>query len=101
MTRSFMIVGLIAMFFVVMGGPGLTTSAQAAEMVEMDMIMIQQTGENLSALQQEINELHAELQRIMVRLEGSKTKMSKAVSTYCKSIPKSLQASQFAPGICQ
>ena len=101
MIRNLMIVGFVAMFFVAMGGPGLTASAQAAEMVQMDMIMIQQTGDNLQALQQEINELHAELQRIMVRLEGSKMKMGKAVSAYCKSIPQSLKASQFSPSVCQ
>ena len=102
MTRTLMIVGLIAAFVLTLGGPRLAISpAGAAQMMEADMGMMKATAVDLMALKQEIWAIQAELQRLAARA-GSMTKMmDKATSDYCASVPEALLVSGFAPGLCK
>jgi len=102
MTRTVMIIGLVAMFLVAIGTPSLSvTSASAAEMMQADKSMHKATGDELMNLRQELAIIQAELQKLSARVGGMMHTAERATSNYCKSIPKSLGRSQFAPGICQ
>ena len=102
MTRTMVIVGLIAALVLTIGGPGFTISpAGAAEMMQADMAMMKATGIDLMALKAEINSIQAELQRLSARA-GAMTKMvDKTTSDYCASVPEALLVSGFAPGLCK
>ncbi len=55
MTRTVMIVGLLAMLLVTLGGPALSIApAGAAEMMESDKAMMKATGEDLKALKNDL-----------------------------------------------
>lgn len=102
MRRTITIVGLLAMFLVAVGAPGLSVSpVRAAEMMQTDKAMHQATGEELMKLKEELELVQAELQKLTARI-GSMSRMAeKATSNYCKSIPSSLRAAGFAPGLCE
>ena len=101
MTRTVMIVGLIAALALTIGGPGLSIAPATAEMMETDMAMMKATGVDLMALRTEIAAIQAELQRLTARA-GAMTKMAdKAASDYCASVPDALLATGFAPGLCK
>lgn len=101
MTRTVMIVGLLATLFLTLGGPGLSiTPASAKEMMEADKAMMKATGEDLTALKKELAAVQDELKKLTGRI-GSMSKMvDKTASDYCKSVPESLRKAGFAPGIC-
>jgi len=102
MTRNIMIFGFLAMFFVAIGIPGLSvTPASAEEMMKTHKAMMKSTGDELMNLRQELAIIQAELQKLSARVGGMMHTAERATSNYCKSIPKSLKRSQFAPGICQ
>ncbi|MGH7422470.1 MAG: hypothetical protein ACREJ1_02200 [Candidatus Methylomirabilales bacterium] len=101
MTRTVVTIGLLAVLFMTLGGPGLsTTPASAAEMMEADKAMMKATGEDLTALKKELAAIQSELQKLSTRLGGMSRMMDKTVSDYCKSVPDSLKKAGFAPGIC-
>ncbi len=101
MTRTVMIIGLVAMFLVATGTPGLSVTSASAGMMKTDEAMHKSTGEELMNLKQELAIIQAELQKLSARVGGMMHTAERATSNYCKSIPKSLGRSQFAPGICQ
>jgi len=101
MTRTVMIVGLLAMLLVTLGGPALSiVPASAAEMMESDKAMMKATGEELKALKNELDAIQAELQKLSNRVGGTTKMMGRTVSNYCKSVPDSLRKAGFAPGLC-
>jgi len=101
MTRTVVTIGLLAVLFMTLGGPGLsTTPASAAEMMEADKAMMKAAGEDLKALKGELAAIQAELQKLSSRIGGMTKMMDKTVSDYCKSIPESLKKAGFAPGLC-
>ena len=101
MTRTVVTIGLLAVLFMTLGGPGLsTTPASAAEMMEADKAMMKATGEDLTALKKELAAIQSELQKLSTRLGGMSRMMDQTVSNYCKSVPDSLKKAGFAPGIC-
>ena len=102
MTRSVLIVGIIATLILTLGSPGLLIRpAGAAEMMEADKAMMKATGEDLMSLKKELAVIHAELEKLTKRA-GSMTKMvDKAVSDYCKSVPESVRAAGWLPGVCK
>ena len=102
MTRTLMIVGLIAAFVLTLGCPRLAIStAGAAQMMEADMAMMKATAVDLMALKAEINSIQAELQRLSARA-GAMTKMvDKTTTDYCLSVPEALLVTGFAPGLCK
>ena len=70
MTRTVLIVGLIAALVMIVGGPGLSiTPAGAAEMMQADKAMMKM--------------------------------MDRAASNYCASVPDSVRAAGWAPGLCK
>ena len=100
MTRTGMIVGLIAALLMTIGGPALFISPAGAEMMEADKAMMKATGEDLMSLKKELAAIHTELEKI-TKKAGSMMKMvDKAASDYCKSVPASLVAAGFVPGLC-
>ena len=102
MTRTVMIVGLLAMLLVTLGGPALSiVPASAAEKMESDKAMMKATGEELKALKNELATIEAELQRLSNRVGGTTKMMDRTVSNYCKSVPDSLRKAGFAPGLCE
>ncbi len=102
MTRTAMIVGTVAMFFVAIGVPGLSlTPASAAEMMKTDKAMMKATGDDLMALKNELAMVQAELQKLSARVGGMSRMVDSTTSNYCQSIPHSLRAAGFAPGICR
>ena len=102
MTRTAFIVGLIATVVLTLGTPGLSIpTAGAAEMMEADKAMMKATGEDLMSLKKELATIQAELEKLTHR-SGSMMKMvDKAVSNYCKSVPDSLRAAGWVPGLCK
>ncbi len=102
MTRTMVIVGLIAALLLTISGPGFTISpAGAAEMMQADMAMMKATGIDLMALKAEVNSIQAELQRLSARA-GAMTKMvDKATSDYCGSVSEAFLATGFVPGLCK
>ncbi len=101
MTRIVVTIGLLAVLFMTLGGPGLSiTPASAAEMMEADKAMMKATGEDLTALKKELSAIQSELQKLSTRLGGMSRMMDKTVSDYCKSVPESLKKAGFAPALC-
>jgi len=101
MTRTAMIVGLIAALALTIGGPTLSITPATAEMSEANMEMMRATGVDLMALRTEIASIQAELQRLSARA-GAMTKIAdKAASDYCASVPDALLATGFVPGLCK
>ena len=102
MTRSVLIVGIIATLILTLGSPGLLIRpAGAADMMEADKAMMKATGEDLSSLKKELAVIHAELEKLTKR-SGSMMKMvDKAVGDYCKSVPESVRAAGWVPGVCK
>lgn len=102
MTRTVIIVGLATMLFVAVGGPGLSISpASAAEMMEADKMMMKATGEDLMVLKNEIAIIRAELSKLTARIGTMNRMVERASSNYCQSVPQSLKAAGFAPGLCR
>jgi len=102
MTRTKIIVGLIAALVLTISGPGFTISpAGAAEMMQADMAMMKATGIDLMALKAEINSIQAELQRLSARSGAMTMMVDKATSDYCASVPEALLVSGFVPGLCK
>ena len=101
MTRTMVIVGLIAALVLTVGGLGFSVTPANAEKMDADMAMMKATGIDLMALKAEINSIQAELQRLSARA-GAMTKMvDKTTSDYCASVPEGLLVSGFAPGLCK
>ncbi len=102
MTRTKIIVGLIAALVLTISGPGFTISpAGAAEMMQSDMAMMKATGTDLMSLKQEIAAIRAELERLSMRA-GSMSKMvDSAASNYCASLSEAFLATGFVPGLCK
>ncbi|MGH7409713.1 MAG: hypothetical protein ACREJ6_01430 [Candidatus Methylomirabilis sp.] len=102
MTRTVMIVGLIAALFMTIGGPALSISpAGAADMMEADKAMMKATGEDLMSLKKEIAGIQADLEKLTKRAGAMSKMMDKARSDYCKSVPESLRAAGWVPGLCK
>ena len=102
MTRTMMIVGLIATLFVTFIGPGFAFApAEAAEMIQADKGMMKAAGNDLMALKKELAAIQADLQKINKRASAMTSMLDKAASDYCKSVPDALLATGFAPGLCK
>ena len=102
MTRTAMIVGLLATLVVTLIGPGFAISpAGAAEMMQADKAMMKATGDDLMSLKKELAAIQAELQKINKRTGGMMAMVDKAAKNYCASVPESLRAAGFAPGLCK
>jgi hypothetical protein len=98
MIRTVMIVGLIASLI----GFGIAISpAGAAEMMQADKAMMKATGDDLMALKKELAAIQVELQKISKRAGAMTTMVDKAAKNYCASVPESLRAAGFAPGLCK
>jgi len=101
MTRSVVIVGLLATLFLTLGGPGFSiTPAGAAEMMQADKAMMKATGEGLMALKTELAAIQAELQMLMARLGSMGQTWQKTVDNYCATGPGGLTKS-VSPNLCQ
>ncbi len=101
MTRTALIVGLIAALVLIVGGPGMSIlPAGAAEMMEADKAMMKATGEDLMAVKKELAAIQAELEKLTKRTGSMMKMMDKAASNYCKSVPDSVRAAGWAPGLC-
>ena len=102
MTRTAMIVGLLATLVVTLIGPGFAISpAVAAEMIQADKAMMKATGDDLMALKKELAAIQAELQKITKRAGAMTAMVDKAAGDYCKSVPDALLATGFVPGLCK
>ncbi len=102
MTRTALIVGLIAAFALTLGGPGLSVlPAGAADMMEADKAMMKSTGEDLMAVKKELAAIQAELEKLTKRTGSMMKMMDKATSDYCASVPQSLRAAGWVPGLCK
>jgi hypothetical protein len=102
MTRTAMIVGLLATLFVTFIGPGFVFApAEGAEMIQADKGMMKATGDDLMALKKELAAIQAELQKITKRASAMTSMLDKTASDYCKSVPDALLATGFAPGLCK
>ncbi|HZY31273.1 MAG TPA: hypothetical protein VFF86_06475 [Candidatus Methylomirabilis sp.] len=102
MTRTVMIVGLIATLFVTLIGLGPAVSpAGAAEMMQADKAMMKATGDDLMALKKELAAIQAELQKISKRAGAMTAMIDKTAKNYCASVPESLRAAGWAPGLCK
>ena len=102
MTRTALIVGLIAALVLIVGGPGMSIlPAGAAEMMEADKAMMKATGEDLMAVKKELAAIQAELEKLTKRAGAMMKMMDKAASDYCKSVPDSVRAAGWAPGLCK
>jgi len=102
MSRTGMIVGLIATLFMAIGAPSLSiTSAVAADMIQADKAMMKATGEDLMSLKKELAAIQADLEKLTKRAGSMSKMMDKATSDYCKSVPDALLATGFAPGLCK
>lgn len=70
-------------------------------MMEADEAMMKATGEDLMTLKKELAAIQAEFQKLTGRV-GSMSKMiEKAVGDYCHSVPESLRAAGWVPGLCK
>ncbi len=99
MTRILMISGLVA---ILVAFPALSaTPLSAAEMIEADRAMMKATGDDLMALKNELAILQAELQKLNARVGAMSRMVDSTTSNYCQSIPQSLKAARFAPGLCE
>ena len=102
MTRTVLIVGIIATLILTLVSPGLLIRpAGAAEMMEADKPMMKATGEDLMSLKKEITAIQAELEKLTKRTGSMMKMMDKAASDYCKSVPDSLRAAGWVPGLCK
>ncbi len=102
MTRTTLIVGLIAALVLIVGGPGMSIlPAGAAEMMEADKAMMKATGEDLMAVKKEIAAIQAELEKLTKRTGAMMKMMDKATGNYCQSVPQSLRAAGWVPGLCK
>ncbi len=102
MTRTALIVGLIATMVLIIGGPGMSIlPAGAAEMMEADKAMMKATGEDLMAVKKELAVIQAELEKLTKRTGSMMKMMDKATGNYCKSVPESVRAAGWAPGLCK
>ncbi len=102
MTRTLLIVGLIATLVLTFGAPGLSIRpAGAGEMMEADKAMMKATGDDLMSLKKELAAIHAELERLTKRTGSMTMMLDKATSNYCKSVPDSLRAAGWVPGLCR
>jgi hypothetical protein len=102
MARTVMIAGLIAALVLIVGGPGLSIlPAGAAEMMEADKAMMKATGEDLMAVKKELAAIQAELEKLTKRTGSMMKMMEKATGNYCKSVPDSLRAAGWVPGLCK
>ena len=101
MTRTMVIVGLIAALVLTIGGPGFSVTPANAEKMDADMAMMKATGIDLMALRAEINSIQAELQRLSARAGAMTMMVDKTTSDYCASVPEALLVSGFAPGLCK
>ncbi len=108
MTRTMMIVGLVAALVLTIGGPRFSVAPAHAEKMEADMAMMKATGTDLMSLQkeydlllQEIAAFKAEFERLTMRA-GSMAKMvDSAARNYCASVPEAFLATGFPPGFCK
>jgi len=101
MTRTVLTVGLIAALVLIVGGPGMSVlPAGAAKMMEADEAMMKATGEDLMAVKKEIAAIQADLEKLTKRTGSMMKMMDKAASNYCKSVPDSVRAAGWAPGLC-
>ena len=102
MTRTVLSVGLIAALILIVGGPGISIlPAGAAEMMEADKAMMKATGEDLMAVKKELAAIQAELEKLTKRTGSMMKMMEKATGNYCKSVPESLRAAGWVPGLCK
>ena len=102
MTRTALIVGLIAALVLIVGGPGMSIlPAGAAEMMEADKAMMKATGEDLMAVKKELAAIQAELEKLTKRAGSMMKMVEKASGNYCKSVPESVRAAGWAPGLCK
>ena len=102
MTRTILSVGLIAALVLIVGGPGMSIlPAGAAEMMESDKAMMKATGEDLMAVKKELAAIQAELEKLTKRTGSMMKMMEKATGNYCKSVPESLRAAGWVPGLCK
>jgi hypothetical protein len=53
------------------------------------------------ALKTELAAIQAELQKLSKRAGGMMAMVDKASKNYCASVPESLRAAGFAPGLCK
>jgi hypothetical protein len=98
MTRTVMMAGVVVAL--ISFGLGITP-AGAAEMMQADKAMMKATGDDLMALKKELAAIQAELQKISKRAGGMMAMVDKASKNYCASVPESLRAAGFAPGLCK
>ncbi|MBI3779534.1 MAG: hypothetical protein HY278_00480 [candidate division NC10 bacterium] len=101
MTRTMVIVGLIAALVLTVGGPGFSVAPANAEKMDADMAMMKATGTDLMSLKQEINAIRAELERLAMRAGTMARMVDSATGNYCASVPEALLVSGFAPGLCK
>ncbi len=102
MTRTALIVGLIAALVLIVGGPGMSIlPAGAAEMMQADKAMMKATGDDLMSLKKELAEIQTALQNLTKRTGSMMKMMDKAASNYCGSVPDSVRAAGWAPGLCK
>lgn len=93
---------LVATLVLTIGGFGLLiTPAGAAEMMQSGKAMMKATEEDLMALKNELAAIQAELQKLTARVGSMSKIMEKAVSDHCKSVPESLRAAGWVPGLCR
>jgi hypothetical protein len=97
-----MIVALVATLFMTIGGPSFSVApAKAAEMMEADKAMMKATGEDLMSIKKEIAAIQAELEKLTKRTGSMMKMVDKAAGNYCKSVPESLRAAGWVPGLCK
>jgi len=102
MTRTVFVVGLIAALVLIVGGPGMSVvPVRAAEMMEADKAMMKATGEDLMAVKKELAAIQAELEKLTKRTGSMMKMMDKATSNYCSSVPQTLRAAGWVPGLCK
>ncbi len=101
MTRTTIIIGLVAALVLTVGGPGFSVAPAHAEKMEADMAMMKATGTDLMSLKQEIAALKAELERLTTRAGSMARMVDSAASNYCASVSEAFLATGFAPGLCK
>lgn len=102
MSRTMAIMGLIIALVLSVGGPSLSiVPAGAAEMMEADKAMMKATGEDLMAVKKELAAIQAELEKLTKRAGSMMKMVDKAAGNYCKSVPESVRAAGWAPGLCK
>jgi hypothetical protein len=108
MTRTVLIVGLVAALVLTVGGPRFSVVPAHAEKIEADMAKMKATGTDLMALQKEYDLLLAEIAVFKAEFEkltmraGSMARMvDSAASNYCASVPEAFIVSGLPPGFCK